>query len=81
MINSLCILPQFLKEKNVKRQTMQKLPKESRFYGKKKKKSIARNEEGHSMIKVFIHQEDEAVWYLCVPSTHSLTTCEMKEKA
>ena len=38
MINSLCILPQFLKEKNVKRQTMQKLPKESRFYGKKKKK-------------------------------------------
>lgn len=33
------------------------------------------------MIKIFIHQEDEAVWYLCVPSTHSLTTCEMKEKA
>lgn len=44
---------------------MQKLPKESRFYGQKKK-SIARNEEGHSVIKVFIHQEDEAVWYLCV---------------
>ena len=33
-----------------------------------KKESIARSEEGHSMIKVFIHQEDAAVSYLCVPS-------------
>ena len=82
MINSLCILPQFLKGKQKCKKTnhAKNYQKKVGFMAKKKK-SIARNEEGHSMIKVFIHQEDEAVWYLCVPSTHSFTTCEMKEKA